>query len=115
MQILDPAALLNAAYGGVASGLRDAGVPVRSPGPLKLDSNREAAWSGFRQQLETLLQESPPPADFDVTGTALAAMTRWIDEGHTGYLTPDQYKDSSPTCAATCATAGSESAAASPG
>lgn len=93
VQTLEPVALLNAAYGGVAAGLRDAGVPVRSPGPLQLESNREAAWSTFQQKLDALLQESPPPPDFDVTGTALSAMTRWIDEGHTGYLNPQQYKD----------------------
>lgn len=93
VQVLDPAALLNAAYTGVAAGLRAAGVPVANAGPLQLGPNRDAAWAAFQQKMDALLQDSPPPPGFDVTGTALAAMTRWIDEGHTGYLNQQQYKD----------------------
>ena len=93
VQLLDPAGLLNAAYAGVVQELGAAGVAVKSPGPLQLEGNREAAWATYREKLSALLQESPPPADFDVTGASLTAMTRWIDEGHTAYLTRQQYQD----------------------
>src|SRR4051812_35680614 len=67
---LNPADLLNAAYAGLVKSLRDAGVQVKNPGPLQLDSRREQAWSGFQDALQALEKDSPPPADLKVNGVA---------------------------------------------
>lgn len=93
VQPLNPADLLGAAYTGVVKGLADAGVTVRDAGPLLLDPNRERAWSTFVARLGTVLQESPPPNGFNVNAVALSSMARWVDEGHTAYLSPQQYQD----------------------
>ena len=93
VQPLSPADLLNAAYTGLVKSLTDAGVAVKSPGPLSLDPNRDKAWTTYQGAVNTLLQESPPPADFSVNAVAISAMARWVDESHTAFLTPQQYAD----------------------
>jgi carboxyl-terminal processing protease len=85
--------LLNAGYAGVVKRLTELGVSVKSPGPLTLDAGRDQAWKSFATGLTQLLVESPPPAEFDLKETAISAMARSFDEGHTWYLTPERYRD----------------------
>lgn len=88
-----PNALLAAAYDGVVKGLGEAGVTVKSSEPLQLDANREKAWVGFQAKLATLTKESPPPDSVSVPSLAIAAMAKSLDEGHTSYMTAQQYKE----------------------
>jgi carboxyl-terminal processing protease len=112
----DPAAVLNASYAGLVAVLKSSGVQVKSPGPLSLESDREKAWSVYSQQVGKLLQESPapdklvlapPPPTGDspvvpqnpnqepitLTDVAIDALTRSVDELHTGYLTRGAYRE----------------------
>jgi carboxyl-terminal processing protease len=93
VQQLNPADLLGATYTGVVKALGEAGVQVKESSPLLLEQNRERAYATFRSRLNTLLQESPAPPGFDVNAAALTAMTKSLDEGHTAYLTPQQFQD----------------------
>ena len=93
VQPLNPADLLGAAYTGVSKALTDAGVQIKNSSPLVLEPNRDRAWATFESRLTALLQESPPPDGVDVNAVALTAMARWVDEGHTAYLSPQQYQD----------------------
>lgn len=92
VQPLNPADLLAAGYDGLVKRLKDAGLSVSRVGPLKLEADREAAWTDFASETFLLQQESRPPAEVNVNGVLVAAMARWVDEGHTAYLTPEQYQ-----------------------
>ena len=93
VQPINPVDLLNAGYGAVVKGLRDAGVAVKSPTPPPFPGDREQAYTAFGVGLATLLRESPPPDGFSPVGVALAAMARSVNETHTAYLTPAQYRE----------------------
>jgi carboxyl-terminal processing protease len=93
VQPLGPADLLVAAYDGLVKGLAEAGVAIKRPGAPALPSDREAAWTAFREAVSDLLQESPPPAGFNPNAVMVAAMARSVNEGHTNYMTPKQYQD----------------------
>jgi carboxyl-terminal processing protease len=93
VQAVSPADLLAAGYDAVVKGLQDAGVTVKNPGSLQLEPDREKAYATFTAKLASLLKESPPPADFNPTAVALAAMAKSVNEGHTSYMTAAQYKE----------------------
>jgi carboxyl-terminal processing protease len=93
VQNVNPVDLLNAGYGAVVKELQDAGVAVKSPAPPPLSGDREQAYTAFSAGFATLVRESPPPDGLNPVGIALAAMARSVNEGHTAYLTPAQYKE----------------------
>ena len=93
VQPLEPAELLSAAYTGVVEGLTEAGAKPRPQAPLQLPGDRAKAWSDFEARLQALLKETPVPPDFNLSGVALAAMARSVNEGHTAYMTPEMYRD----------------------
>jgi C-terminal peptidase prc len=93
VQPLNPAELLSAAHQSLARRLAEAGVRVRSPAVVQLDPGRDRAWAEFRDQVNILLQDSPPPAGFNPEAFLLDSMARWVNEGHTAYMTPQQYQD----------------------
>jgi carboxyl-terminal processing protease len=92
VQPLNPADLLVAAYEGLVKRLKDAGTAVARSGPLKLEADREKAWTTFASEAFLLQQESGPSPEINVNAVLVTAMARWVDEGHTAYLTPEQYQ-----------------------
>lgn len=88
-----PAELLNAAYDAVATELSAAGVGVRPSSPLQDGAGRDEAWAGFQTRVSTLLKGTSLPPAFDLSAAAINGMAKFLNEGHTAYLTPQQYQD----------------------
>jgi carboxyl-terminal processing protease len=85
--------LLDAAYVGVVKALGENGVRVKNQSEGSTEADRDRAWAIFETRLAGLLKESPPPKDFSVAGAAITAMAAFVDEPHTAYQTPEQYRE----------------------
>jgi carboxyl-terminal processing protease len=89
---IEPTDLLGVAYTRVAERLAESGYAPRDTSPVFFESSSERAWSSFAARLENLVEKSTAPPELNVAAIAVDAMARWLDEGHTAYLSPEVYK-----------------------
>ena len=88
----EPAALLQAAWEGLADALEEAGAREPIPPAPELPAGRSGAWRAFAAAYPSLAALAPPEASqVEVAFVAVAAMTASLQEQHTGFLDPESY------------------------
>jgi carboxyl-terminal processing protease len=92
-RVPDPVALLSDAWDGATRALVVAGLPGPRPAPPEMPADRAGAWQAFASAYRDLIARAPAP--LSATEIAFAAadqMAAGLHEGHTAFLTPDDYQ-----------------------
>lgn len=89
---LDPVALLNAGWSGLAAALQQASSPPPAPLP-QLPADRAAAFSAFATAYAGYVANLPPRVTaLNVAFTIVDRMARSLQDSHTGFLSPANYR-----------------------
>ena len=89
---LDPELLAEAADEAMREALRDKGAPV-AEGPLATDGDRATVSAALLQRYQRLGSQYAELGPLALAYTGLAAMTAAVDDTHTHFMTPRQYRE----------------------